>query len=175
MQAGIVPQVSLYSVDKLMTQTRKLAADYRRATGQPLPLTGEIANFDAANLLDLELLQPSPGGYDAVGRSGEREGKHFQIKGRAIFDDSKGGHRLGQLKLEQEWDAVLLVLLDEEYEATEIYEADRAVILEAMDESSTSRGKRGAMSVARFRNIAQLVWQRGEGEIRDEVWDNSRD
>ncbi len=164
--------MSLYSVDKLISQTRKLAADYRRATGQPLPLTGEIANFDAANLLDLELLQPAPGGYDAVGRSGEREGLRYQIKGRAIFDDSKGGHRIGQLKLEQEWDAVLLVLLDEEYEASEIYEADRATILEAMDESGGNRGKRGAMSVARFRNIARLVWQRGEGEVRDEIWDN---
>jgi len=167
--------VSLYSVDKLMTQTRKLAADYRRATGQPLPLTGEIANFDAANILDLELLQPSPGGYDAVGRGSDREGLRYQIKGRAIFDDSKGGHRIGQLKLEQEWDVVLLVLLDEDYEAFEIYEADRTTILEAMEESGGSRGKRGAMSVARFRNIARLVWSRDEGEIRDEVWDNRRD
>lgn len=167
--------MSLYSVDKLISQTRKLAADYRRATGQPLPLTGEIANFDAASLLDLELLQPAPGGYDAVGRSGEREGLRYQIKGRAIFDDNKGGHRIGQLKLEQEWDAVLLVLLDEEYEASEIYEADRATILEAMDDSGSNRGKRGAMSVARFRNIARLVWQRGEGEVRDEIWDNLED
>ncbi len=167
--------MSLYSVDKLISQTRKLAADYRRATGQPLPLTGEIANFDAANLLDLELLQPAPGGYDAVGRSGEREGLRYQIKGRAIFDDSKGGHRIGQLKLEQEWDAVLLVLLDEEYEAFEIYEADRNTIVEAMDESGGNRGKRGAMSVARFRNIARLVWQRGEGEVMDEVWENRKD
>ena len=167
--------MSLYSVDKLISQTRKLAADYRRATGQALPLTGEIANYDAAQLLDLELLQPAPGGYDAVGRGGEREGVRYQIKGRAIFDDSKGGHRIGQLKLEQEWDAVLLVLLDEEYETSEIYEADRAAILEAMEESGGSRGKRGAMSVARFRNISQLVWSRDEGEIRDEIWDNSKD
>ncbi len=167
--------MSLYSVDKLISQTRKLAADYRRATGQALPLTGEIANFDAANLLDLELLQPAPGGYDAIGRSGERQGMRYQIKGRAIFDDSKGGHRIGQLKLEQEWDAVLLVLLDEDYEAFEIYEADRDTIVEAMDESGGSRGKRGAMSVARFRNIARLAWQRGEGEIMDEVWENRKD
>ena len=167
--------MSLYSVEKLMIQTRKLAADYRRTTGKPLPVTAEIANFDAASLLDLELIQPPPGGYDAVGRSGEREGLRFQIKGRAIFDEEKGGHRIGQLKLEQEWDAVLLVLLDEDYEPYEIYEADRASIIEAMDEGQSSkRNKRGAMSVARFKNISRLVWCREEGEIGDEIWDNTQ-
>jgi hypothetical protein len=159
-----------------MTQTRKLAADYRRATGQPLPVTTEIANFDASTLLDLELIQPPPGGYDALGRSGEREGLRFQIKGRAIFDDSKGGHRIGQLKLEQEWDAVLLVLLDDNYEPFEIYQADRATIEETVEEGQSSkRSKRGAMSVARFKNISRLVWTREEGEIKDEIWDNTRD
>jgi hypothetical protein len=159
-----------------MTQTRKLAADYRRATGKPLPVTAEIANFDASTLLDLELIQPPPGGYDAVGRSGGREGLRYQIKGRAIFDDSKGGHRIGQLKLEQEWDAVLLVLLDDDFEPFEIYEADRAAIEEAVDEGQSSkRAKRGAMSVARFKNIARLVWTREEGVIGDELWSNRPD
>lgn len=168
--------MSLYSVDKLMSQTRKLAADYRRATGQPLPVTAEIANFDAASLLDLELVQPPPGGYDALGRSGEREGVRYQIKGRVIFDDSKGGHRIGQLKLDQEWDAVLLVLLDDEYEPFEIFEADRATIIEAVEEGASSRrSKRGAMSVARFKYIARLVWSREEGVVEDEIWDNTRD
>ena len=158
-----------------MAQTRKLAADYRRATGQPLPVTSEIANYDAATLLGLELIQPPPGGYDAVGKAGEREGVRYQIKGRAIFDESKGGQRLGQLKLEQEWDAVLLVLLDEDYEPFEIHEAEREVIEEALQESESKRSKRGAMSIARFKNIARLVWTREEGVIEDELWDNSPD
>ena len=167
--------VSIYSVGKLMAQTRKLAADYRRATGQPLPVTSEIANYDAANLLGLELMQPPPGGYDAVGTSGEREGVRYQIKGRAIFDENKGGQRLGQLKLEQDWDAVLLVLLDEEYEPFEIHEAERGEIEAALSESDSKRSKRGAMSIARFKNISRLVWSREEGLIDDEIWDNTQD
>lgn len=162
--------MSVYSVDRLMAQTRKLAADYRKATGQPLPLTAEIANFDAARLLDLDLLQPSPAGYDAIGLSDARKGLRYQIKGRAIFDESKSGQRIGQLKLEQEWDAVLLVLLDGEYQPFAIYEADRETLAEALAESPPN--KRGAMSVARFRIIAQLVWSRDEGGIVDELWDN---
>lgn len=162
--------MSVYSVDKLMAQTRKLAADYRKATGQPLPLTVEIANFDAARLLDLKLLQPPPGGYDAIGQSGEREGLRYQIKGRAIFDENKSGQRIGQLKLEQDWDAVLLVLLDEEYQPFAIHEADRCCLEQALAESPSN--KRGAMSVARFRIISEQVWTREDGVIEDEIWDN---
>ena len=31
---------------------------------------------------------------------------------------------------------------------------------------------RGAMTVARFKIVARLVWTREEGELDDEVWDN---
>lgn len=169
--------MSVYAVDKLMAQTRKLAAEYRQMTGQPLPVTAEIANYDAARLLALEVIQPPPGGYDAVGLKPPREGLRYQIKGRAIFDEKKGGQRLGQLKLEQPWDAILLVLLDEQYEPMEILEASREAVEAAMDEAGESnRAKRGAMSVARFRHIAQLVWCREEGEMdEEEVWEHTPD
>lgn len=108
--------MGIYEVDTLIEQTRMLAAEYRRTTGKPLPVTTEIANHDAARLLDLEIINPPPGGYDAVGKTGEREGIRYQIKGRAIFDEKKGGQRLGQLKVDKEWDAILLVLLNENYE-----------------------------------------------------------
>ena len=169
--------MSVYAVDKLMAQTRKLAAEFRQTTGQALPVTAEIANFDAARLLELDIIQPPPGGYDALGLSGEREGLRYQIKGRAIFDEKKGGQRLGQLKLEQAWDAILLVLLDEQYEPSEIYEASREEIEAAMGEAADSkRNKRGAMSVARFRHIARLVWCREQGDVDDEeIWENHPD
>lgn len=167
--------MSVYAVDKLMSQTRKLAAEYRQMTGQPLPVTAEIANFDAARLLGLEVIQPPPGGYDAVGLEEPRKGLRFLIKGRAIFDEKKGGQRIGQLKLDQAWDAVLLVLLDESYEPFEIYEAKRDAINAAMEEAAESnRNKRGAMSVARFRHIAELVWDKERGlSDDDEVWENN--
>jgi imidazolonepropionase-like amidohydrolase len=166
--------LGVYSVDKLMAETRRLAAEYRRATGQPLPVTAELARYDAARLLDLEVVTgPAQGGYDAVGRSGEREGRRILVKGRAIFDEGKGGQRIGQLKLEQPWDSVMLVLMDEELEAYAIYEAERADIEAALQEIEQSkRNKRGAMSVARFKIIARPAWTREEGPVDDEVWDN---
>lgn len=164
--------MSLYSVNKLISEARRIAAEYRRTTGKPLGISAEIANHDACTFLQLEPHDDAIG-YDAIGLRGAREGERFQIKGRAIFDEKKGGQRLGQIKTEQEWDIILLVLMDEEFETTEIYEASRDNILDDLDEAGeSSRSKRGAMSVARFKRLAHLVWSRDEGLIEGEVWDN---
>ncbi len=164
--------VEYYSVDKLIAEARRLAAAYRRTTGRPLAGVGaEICRHDAARLLDLELCQPAVPGYDAIGR-GARAGKRVQIKGRAIFDESKGGHRIGQLRVEQDWDSVVLVLMDENFEPFEIHEAERADILDDLARADGRRSKRGVMSVARFKNLGRLVWERGAGGGDGGVWDN---
>lgn len=161
----------VYALDKLIGEARRLAADYRRATGKPLPgVSIEIALHDAANLLDLELT-PGAKGYDAAGRGG-RAGKRIQIKGRVIFDEARGGQRIGQLSTGEAWDSVVLVLMDEEYQPYEIHEAQRDAIMEALSrQTSSSRAKRGALSVAKFRMIARLVWDR-EGGLDPEGWEN---
>lgn len=162
----------IFSLDKLISEARQLAAEYRRTTGQVLGVSGEIARHDACHLLGMEPAADDEGGYDAVGR-GDRQGRRYQIKGRVIFDEAKKNQRIGQLKVEQEWDSVLLVIMDENYETDCIYEADRATILAALDEQKDSRRtKRGAMSIAKFRNIGELVWTREQGAIVDEIWDN---
>lgn len=160
--------MGVYSVDKLIAEARRIAAEYRRATGKSLGgVSGEIAENDAARLLDLEVCKEKTGGYDAVGR-GAREGRRIQIKGRALFEESKG-QRIGQLKLDQEWDSVMLVLMDDDFEPIEIYEAERQTIIDAMAEQSSSRKKRGAMSVAKFRHIAQRVWSRDSAGLEQPV------
>ena len=149
--------MAVYDVDKLMREARKLAADYRRATGQALGISSEIATHDVIRLMKLVPAEPGVGGYDAIG-TGSREGKYIQIKGRTIFNDKKSGQRIGQIKIDQDWDSVMLILMNEDYEAQAIYEADREVLVEAMEETSEKRAKRGAMSVARFKAIGTLVW-----------------
>ena len=165
---GIV--VSLYSVNKLITEARRIAAEYRRTTGKSLAISSEIALHDACVYLNLEQDEEAQG-YDALGLNGEEKGCRFQIKGRAIFDETKGGQRLGQIKVDQDWDKILLVLMDENFDTTEIYQASRENILDDINESS-NRQKRGAMSIAKFKHIAQPVWNKDEGLIDAEVWDN---
>jgi hypothetical protein len=160
---------NIYAAEKLIAQARQLAAEYRRTMGKPLPgVSAEIAEYDAVRLLGLEARRGGEGGWDAVDAE---TGRRIQIKSRAIFDESKGGERLGQLKLNRSWDAVVLVLMDENYEPIEIYEADRADIEEYVNASSAARAKRGAMSVARFKIIGRLRWDSVNG-LGDEVWDN---
>lgn len=155
--------MSVYSTEKLISEARRLATEFRRVTGKPLGISSEIAEFDAARLLELELCHERAGGFDAIGR-GAREGKRIQIKGRAVFDEAKSGQRVGQLKTELEWDSVVLVVMDEEYQPVEIYECERANALAALaDNKSTNRHKRGAMSLAKFKIISTLVWTRERG------------
>jgi hypothetical protein len=162
--------LTLYAADKLIAQARVLAAEYRRTMGKPLPgISNEIAEFDAVKLLRLEPKNQAEGGFDAIDPA--RGGKQIQIKSRTIFDETKSGQRIGQLKLDKDWDSVVLVLMDENYEPYEIYEAEREDIIEYVDKSSSSRAKRGAMSVARFKIIGRLAWTKENG-LESEVWDN---
>lgn len=79
-----------------------------------------------------------------------------------MFNNNYHGQRLGQLKLDKEWDSVVLVLMNEEYQVFEIFEATRDDVFDNLNDNS-SRMKRGAMSVAKFRNIAILVWTIEDG------------
>lgn len=162
----------VYAVDKLIGQARQLAAEYRKTMGKPLPgISAEIANHDAVRLLHLEPCSGECNGFDAIDPA--RKGKRILVKSRTIFDESKTGQRIGQLKLNGDWDSVLLVLMDEDYEPYAIYEAEREDITEAVGKSSEGRAKRGAMSVARFKIIGQLIWTREEG-IDTDVLDERR-
>jgi hypothetical protein len=160
--------MAIYDVGKLIAETRRLAAEYKRATGKSLAVSSEIAKHDACALLQLEPVNEDfAGGYDAVGSHNAWKDKKIQIKGRAIFDESKSGQRIGQLKLDKEWDAVVLVLMNEEFETQEIYMAERDEVEAEMAELDSKRQNRGAMTVARFKRLAKLVWTPGEGIILD--------
>lgn len=153
--------MSIYSIDKLIAETRRLAAEFRRSTGQTLPVSGEIARYDAARLLGLTLCDQRTGGVDAIG-TGQREGQRIQIKSRIITNEKKSGARIGQLNTNGEWDTVMLVIMDSNYEPCEIYEAEREELLEALSEHS-ARSSRGALSVTKFKIISWLAWTRETG------------
>jgi len=153
--------MGVYSVDKLIAETRRIAKEYRLATGKTLPVTPEIAINDAISILGLLPNNENIPGYDAVyDRDGEQ--LKVQIKGRAIFDDKKRGHRIGQLKIEQEWDAIILVIMNADFMSEEIYMCERNIILDELDEKKKSN-KKGAMTLAKFKLIAELLWSENGG------------
>lgn len=149
--------MGVYQIDKLMGEARRLAAEYRRATGKTLAISGEIAINDAIILLSLEAAPAEAEGYDAV-RQVDGALEKLQVKARTVFDDTRRPHRLGQLKLDKVWDATLLVLMDENYEPIEIHEARRAPLEAALAEATPN--KRGTLSVGRFKIIGRCLWSR---------------
>ena len=54
-----------------------------------------------------------------------------------------------------------MVLLDENFDAKEIYEAERPAVLQALSTpASKARNERGALAVSKFKSIAKLRWRR---------------
>src|SRR4051812_26201305 len=95
----------------LLSKAKALARQYYVLTGKPLGVTGEVAEYEAARLLGLELTPARQEGYDAVERKNGSV-KRLEIKGRCLQKECKPGQRLGSIRQGRNWDAVLMVLLD---------------------------------------------------------------
>jgi hypothetical protein len=153
--------MGIYSVDKLIAETRRIAKEYRLATGKILPVTPEIAINDAISILGLLPNEDNVAGYDAIYQQGDVSLK-VQIKGRAIFNEKRQDHRLGQIKSEQEWDAIILVIMNADFMPEEIAMAKREDILLDL-EDKTKNNKKGAMTIAKFKAISELLWTEQNG------------
>jgi hypothetical protein len=147
--------VNLASLRGVIADAKKVAKRYRALTGKPLGITGEVGEFEAAELMKLRLTGARQPGYDAVAKDGRR----IQVKARCILPDSKNGQHLGSIRLKHDWDTVMLVLMDGDFEPLEICEAKRADIdLELKRPGSKARNIRGSLSISKFKAIATPVW-----------------
>jgi hypothetical protein len=145
---------------EILRDAKKLAQEYRSVTGKPLGITGEVAEYEAARILGVQLTPARQAGYDATEQT-SGEVRRLQIKGRCLLAGCKPGQRLGSIDVTKELDAVLLVLLDDNFDAFEIYEAGRAPVLTALSApGSKARNERGALAVSKFKAIGRLRWKR---------------
>lgn len=143
----------------ILREAKRLAQQYGILTGKPLGITGEVAEYEAARILGLQLTAARQAGFDAIE---ERDGKErrLQIKGRSFLPGRKPGQRIGSIDITKEFDSVVLVLLDENFDATEIWEVERDAVLEALAASgSKARNERGALPISKFKAIGRLRWR----------------
>jgi len=146
-------------LQELLGEAKRIAKEYAELTGKPLGITGEVAEYEAARLLGLELAEARQPGYDAIRRDGSKEIK-VRIKGRRKQKGQTAG-RVGRINTDHEWDTTILVLLDAAFDATEIYEADRAAIIEAIEApGSRARNERKSLAISKFISIGRLIWSR---------------
>jgi hypothetical protein len=139
----------------VIQDAKEVAKRYRNLTGKPLGVTAEVGEFTAAELINLQLMKARQPGYDAIAPDGHR----IQIKARCVLPESKKNQHLGSIRLKHEWDTVMFILLDGDFEPLEIYEAKRPDIeRELTRPGSTARNVRGSLAVSKFKSIASLVW-----------------
>lgn len=154
-ETAVTPDV--HELGALVNQARNVALAYRRLTGRPLGVTGEVGEYEAIRRLGLQLAPVRAAGFDAV----DAEGRRYQVKARCLPGGASKAQRLGSIKIDSPWDAVLLVLMGEDLVATEIWEADRAAVVEALSApGSKARNERGALAVSKFKSIGRLVWSK---------------
>lgn len=185
---AIEGSLASYDVSALMAQTRKLASDYRRQTGQALPVTEELARFDAINLFQLTKLD-SEVGVDATNSAvdgatdvatdtsldgalaatteeansslrQDHQQDYYLIKGRVIFKGGKARQKLGKLSLTANWTVLLMVIYDPDYMPVQIYSVKREVIEKELNQ--LPQNKRGSMTIAKYKAIGDLVWDNSE-------------
>jgi hypothetical protein len=150
----------LDNLKSVIHTAQAVAKRYRELTGRSLGVTGQVAEVLAAEILGLQLADdPQQKGYDAL--RGEQK---IQIKGRCILDPKKPAGRLGKIRLDAEWDCILLVILDPDLEVIEMWEAGRPAVKEELTRpGSKARNEQGQMSVSKFKSIGELIWKKGEG------------
>lgn len=141
----------------ILSKAKRLAREYRHLTGRPLGVAGEVAEYEAARLLRLTLMPARTEGYDAVDPA---SGRRLEVKGRCLLPGHKPGQRMGRIDVRRKFDAVLLVLMDGNLNALEIYEAGRRRVINALTApGSKARNERGSLGIARFKRIGRRIWQ----------------
>ena len=148
--------IDIEKAGEILERGKQAAIDYYDLTGKPLGITGEFGEYLTAKLLGLELAEARSPGYDAT----DKKGRKIQIKSRCIPRDKKlSGQRLGSIRLDHEWDCVMVILLNERFEPQAIYEAGRGPLEEAlMKPGSKARNERGALPITKFIKIGKQIW-----------------
>ena len=134
-----------------LKQARMAALAFRKATGRPLGAAEGIGVAEAARILGLTFAE-ADAGHDATDASGRR----LKLRVRGAKGEIKGPLRLGPDKAE--WDAMVLVMLDQRYRPKAIFEADRAA-------AKSAAGDKPRLPPQEFRKVAKKVW---EAEAHDE-------
>jgi len=95
--------LDIAALRSVIIDAKKIAKRYRGLTGKPLGITGEVGEFTAADLNNLQLMKARQPGYDAIAP----DGHHIQIKARCILPGAKKSQHLGSIRLKHEWDTVV--------------------------------------------------------------------
>ncbi|WP_080964181.1 DUF6998 domain-containing protein [Rhodopseudomonas palustris] len=155
----MIDSTSRSRIKEILATVKPLAAEYYQLTGKPLGVTGEVAEYIAAEILGLTLVEARMAGHDAILKTPAGEVR-IQIKGRVFDKTQKRSQRIGSIKPGAHCDKVILVLLDNKtLEPVEMWEASyKEVVAHLEAPGSRARNQRGSMSVNAFKRLGERVW-----------------
>lgn len=141
-------------VQQIIEEAKALAIRYKKLTGKPLGITGEIGEFTAAILLNIELCGARQAGYDGIRNGTEK----IQIKSRCADKLTSG--KLGKISGKHEFDYLVFVWLDEQFEPKAIYEANRKDVFAELNKlDSAAKIERGQLSARKLISISKVIWK----------------
>jgi hypothetical protein len=145
----------------LLADTKRIACRFYHLTGRPLGVTGEVAEYEAARLLGLDLADVREAAIDAT-KQVDGKAITFQIKGRAVSPKKRYIGRVSKMKLEPQFDKALLVLIDQKtYETIEIWQSDYEAVKQRLNKpGSKARNERGSLAISQFKSISTKIWPR---------------
>ena len=153
----------------ILADVKCLAQEYYELTaGRVLGVTGQIAEYEASKRLGLILAPPGTAGYNA-----SRGQELIQITGRRVPSGKLKCQRIGGLDHffhrvhalrrvgAERWHTVVLVMLDEHFEPTAIYEATRSALEVSLhrlerEAKERDRAKQG-MAVSEFMTLGRRI------------------
>ena len=146
-------------IRELLREAKILAARYYTLTGKPLGVTGEVAELEAAEQLNLALAPARQPDYDAF-RTSHRTIERYQVKGRAVDPIDRYRGRVPSIEYDRNFEWVLLVLLDRStYSTLEIWQASREDVRNRLEApGSKARNERNSMAITQFKSIARRIW-----------------
>lgn len=146
------------AIRRLLRQAKDIGAEYYRLTNKPLGVTGEVAEYEAAEKLGLTLAVARTPAFDAF-RDFDNARVRYQIKGRAVAKADRYKGMVPKI-VDGGFDYVLLVLLDRAtLDAIEIWQAERDSVMRRLDApGGRARNERRAMAISQFKSIARKVW-----------------
>jgi hypothetical protein len=142
---------------EIIQAARKAAIEYRRLTGKPLGITGEIGECEAAKLLRLRLQDARSTGCDAI----DKDGKRVEIKTRCVPRGRPlSSQRIGRINLTPKFDAAVLVLLDEDFKPVALYRAPYAKLVKKLKKPRPLSHHQRTLTVSQFKAAGLQVWPR---------------
>lgn len=147
---------------ELLREAQSLGSRYYLATGKPLGVTGEVAEYEAAAKLGLRLSPARTAWFDAVDPT---TGARVQIKGRAVDRDTLYRGMCPAIRCGDGFDDVVLVLLNKsDLKAIEIWRAPQSAIAGRIAGlASTKRQANGTLAISQFKSVAVKVWPLNSG------------